>query len=79
LARANRGEFQTLLSSRDVSGGIENLDRLSHRALLAVVALAGLWSYVALLERGHLVAAGICALAAVVTFGLFIVAILRRS
>jgi ubiquinone biosynthesis protein len=79
LARANRGEFQTLMSSRDVSGGIENLYRLSHRALLAVVALAGLWSYAALSERGHLVAAGICALAAVVTFGLFIVAVLRRS
>ncbi len=78
LSRANRGEFQTLMSSEDMTGGLARLYRLSHRALLAGVALASLWSYVALSERGHDVAAAVCALAAVVMFGFFLASLIRH-
>jgi hypothetical protein len=49
------------MSSEDVSGRISQLYRLSHRTLLAAVALAGVWSAVLLSERGHVVAAATCA------------------
>ena len=78
LTRANRGEFQTLTSSEEVTGGLARLYGLSQRALLAAVALAFVWSSVALAERGHATAAGLCAAAAVVVFIMFIASIVRR-
>ncbi len=77
LSRANRGEFQTLMSSEDVSGRIAQLYRLSHRTLLAAVALAGVWSAVWLSERGHLVAAGACAALAGVALVAFLGSVAR--
>lgn len=77
LSRANRGEFQTLMSSEDVSGRISQLYRLSHRTLLAAVALGGVWSAVLLAERGHAAAAAACAVGAVIAFALFLVSVAR--
>jgi ubiquinone biosynthesis protein len=77
LSRANRGEFQTLMSSEDVSGRISQLYRLSHRTLLAGVALAGVWSAVLLWERSHEVAAAACAAGAFVAFALFLASAAR--
>ncbi|MEO5656544.1 MAG: AarF/UbiB family protein [Nitrospiria bacterium] len=78
LVRANRGEFQTLMSSDDVTGGLARLYRLSHRAMLAVVALGCLWTYMALAERGHETAAMMAAAAGGIVFGLFIASVMRR-
>lgn len=77
LSRVNRGEFHTLMSSEDVSGRIAQLYRLSHRTLLAAVALAGAWSAVLMAERGHGLAAAACALGALVAFTLFVVSVAR--
>jgi hypothetical protein len=65
------------MSSEDVSGRIAQLYRLSHRTLLVGVALAGVWSAVWLSERGHLVAAGACAVVASVAFVLFLGSVVR--
>lgn len=78
LVRANRGEFQTMMSSEDVTGGLARLYRLSHRAMLAVVALGCLWTYGALAERGHGTAAMMAAAAGGIVFGLFIASVMRR-
>jgi predicted unusual protein kinase regulating ubiquinone biosynthesis (AarF/ABC1/UbiB family) len=77
LSRANRGEFQTLMSSEDVSGRISQLYRLSHRTLLAGVALAGVWSAVLFWERNHEVAAAVCAAGAFAAFALFLASAAR--
>jgi ubiquinone biosynthesis protein len=77
LSRANRGEFQTLMSSEDVSGRISQLYRLSHRTLLAAVAMGGVWSAVLLSERGHVIAAAACAAGAIVAFALFLASVAR--
>jgi predicted unusual protein kinase regulating ubiquinone biosynthesis (AarF/ABC1/UbiB family) len=78
LTRANRGEFQTLTSSEEVTGGLARLYGVSQRALLAAVGLAFMWSSVALAERGHATAAGLCAAAAVVVFIMFVASMSRR-
>jgi len=77
LSRANRGEFQTLMSSEDVSGRISQLYRLSHRTLLAAVSLGGVWSAILLSERGYAVATAACAVGAAIAFGLFLASVAR--
>ena len=78
LSRANRGEFQTLMSSDDVTSGIAQLYRLAHRALLAAVGLASLWSYAYLSERGHTLAGYAAAAAGGIIFVLFVMSVVQR-